>query len=169
MIEFTESTGNGLVLTFEPPSVQQMRLWAKFGERAANANDMEVLRAAYAGYSWECRIVENLAHIHALCNQGNETYVVSWLNCIAFELRCAIGDWIQVVSAFQEHAIPGERWAKEAARHVDQLNQFFMRVYSYALALCAQYGFEVPSNLHEAYAALFQNEGPEQTSSLLEQ
>lgn len=155
MIETTEQTGNVLPLTFEPPSDKHMRLWAKFGERAANANDMRVLQEVYAGYAWECCVVENLAHIRDLFSWDGSAYIVFWLNSTAFDVQCAIGHWTQVVSDFQEHAIPGERWAKEAARHVEQLNQFLVQVCSYALTFCTQHGFEMPEHLRQACAALF--------------
>lgn len=170
MIDTTMQVGHDLPFTVEPPSVKQMRLWAKFGEQAANANDMWVLRDAYSGFAWYCRALENATYIRSLLAEGHVPYVSWWLGSFAQNLSYAFQQWMNVVARFQEHyGDDVKRWANEAARQVEVVQQLLEQVCQYTLVFCGHYGFEMSESSHDIIASMFPQWTQQQTSSPFQQ
>lgn len=171
MIDTTLQVDTDLPFTVEPPSAKLMRFWAKFGEQAANANDMDVLRDVYSAFMWQCYAVEAFAHVQSLFTEDPQRLylAVGWLDILVHDLRWSSDKWVEVVTSFQQHELPGKRWERDAIAHVEELQALLTQACACVVTFSTQSGFSLSEGLYQICASMLPGWMPQQTSSPLQQ
>jgi len=171
MIDTTIRIDPDLPFTVEPPSAKQMRFWAKFGEQAANANDMNVMRDVYSACMWQCYAVENFVTIQSLlAGDLQEVHLaLGWFDMLVADLRWVSDGWVRVVTVFQQQELPGKRWERDAVSHMEETQALLTQVCAFVFTFSIQFGFPLSERLQHACAAVLPGWIPQQTSSPLQQ